>query len=35
MILQAAESAGAFVLYSEDLAARQKCGSIEAVNPLA
>jgi predicted nucleic acid-binding protein len=35
LILQAAESAGAFALYSEDLAAGQKYGSIEVVNPLA
>ena len=34
LILQAAESAGAVVLYSEDLAAGQMYGSIRIVNPL-
>ena len=34
MILQAAESAGADVLYSEDLAAGQAYGAIRVVNPL-
>src|SRR5271169_5067060 len=34
LILQAAESSGAAVLYSEDLAAGQKYGPIEVVNPL-
>jgi len=34
LILQAAEDCGAAVVYSEDLATRQKCGSIEVVNPL-
>jgi predicted nucleic acid-binding protein len=35
LILQAAESAGATVLYSEDLAASQKYGAVQVVNPLA
>jgi predicted nucleic acid-binding protein len=34
LILQAAESAGASILYSEDLAAAQHYGSIQIVNPL-
>jgi len=34
LILQAAEDCGAAVVYSEDLATRQKYGSIEVVNPL-
>jgi predicted nucleic acid-binding protein len=34
LILQAAESAGASVLYSEDLAAAQHYGTIQIVNPL-
>lgn len=34
LILHAAESCGATVLYSEDLAPGQKYGSIEVVNPL-
>ena len=34
LILQAAESSGATVLYSEDLAAGQKYGSIQVINPL-
>ena len=34
LILQAAESSGAAVLYSEDLAAGQKYGAVEVVNPL-
>jgi len=34
LILQAAESAGASILYSEDLAAGQHYGSIQVVNPL-
>jgi predicted nucleic acid-binding protein len=34
LILQAAESAGAAVLYSEDLAAGQKYGAVHVVNPL-
>lgn len=34
LILQAAESAGATVLYSEDLAAGQSYGSVRVVNPL-
>ena len=33
LILQAAESSGATVLYSEDLASGQKYGSIRVVNP--
>jgi predicted nucleic acid-binding protein len=34
LILQAAESSGAAVLYSEDLAAGQKYGAVQVVNPL-
>ncbi|MFZ0298128.1 MAG: PIN domain-containing protein [Candidatus Sulfotelmatobacter sp.] len=34
LILQAAEQAGATILYSEDLAAKQKYGTVEIVNPL-
>jgi predicted nucleic acid-binding protein len=34
LILQAAETAGATVLYSEDLSAGQKFGSLRVVNPL-
>jgi predicted nucleic acid-binding protein len=34
LILQAAESAGASILYSEDLATGQRYGSIQVVNPL-
>lgn len=34
LILQAAESSGAAILYSEDLAARQKYGAVQVVNPL-
>ncbi|MGC1965541.1 MAG: PIN domain-containing protein [Candidatus Acidiferrales bacterium] len=34
LILQAAESAGASILYSEDLATAQHYGSIQVVNPL-
>lgn len=34
MILHAAESCGAAVLYSEDLAAGQHYGALEVVNPL-
>ena len=34
LILQAAETAGAVVLYSEDLAAGQSYGSTRVVNPL-
>ena len=34
LILQAAESAGASILYSEDLATAQHYGSIQIVNPL-
>ena len=35
LILQAAEGAGVVILYSEDLAAGQKYGSIRVINPLA
>jgi predicted nucleic acid-binding protein len=35
LILQAAESSGAAVLYSEDLASGQKYGSVRVVNPFA
>jgi len=34
LVLQAAESAGAVVLYSEDLSPGQKYGPIQVVNPL-
>jgi predicted nucleic acid-binding protein len=34
LVLQAAESSGAEVLYSEDLAADQKYGTVRVVNPL-
>ena len=34
LVLQAAESAGAATLYSEDLAAGQKYGAVRVVNPL-
>ena len=34
LILQAAESCGASVLYSEDLATGQKYGAVRVVNPL-
>ncbi|MFZ0278179.1 MAG: PIN domain-containing protein [Candidatus Sulfotelmatobacter sp.] len=34
LILQAAEQAGATILYSEDLAAKQKYGTVQIVNPL-
>jgi len=34
LILQAAERSGAAILYSEDLAARQKYGAIQVINPL-
>jgi predicted nucleic acid-binding protein len=34
LILQAAEDAGATILYSEDLASKQRYGSIQVVNPL-
>jgi predicted nucleic acid-binding protein len=34
LILQAAEQSGAAVLYSEDLAQKQKYGSVQVVNPL-
>ena len=35
LILQAAESSGVAILYSEDLATGQRYGSIRIVNPLA
>jgi predicted nucleic acid-binding protein len=35
LILRAAVEAGASILYSEDLAARQFYGSIQVVNPFA
>jgi predicted nucleic acid-binding protein len=35
LVLQAAESAGAVVLYSEDLATGHPYGTIQVVNPLA
>lgn len=35
LILQAAEAAGATILYSEDLAAGQRYGTIQVVNPFA
>lgn len=35
LILQAAEQCGAAVLYSEDLATRQRYGTVRVVNPLA
>ena len=35
LVLQAAESAGAEVLYSEDLATGHHYGTVEVVNPLA
>lgn len=34
LILQAAEQSGASILYSEDLAARQRYGTVQVVNPL-
>jgi predicted nucleic acid-binding protein len=34
LVVHAAESSGAGILYSEDLASRQKYGSIDVVNPL-
>lgn len=34
LILQAAEQCGAAVLYSEDLAAKQRYGAVRVVNPL-
>jgi predicted nucleic acid-binding protein len=34
LILQAAESSGAAVLYSEDLSAGQKYGPVQVINPL-
>jgi len=35
LILQAAEQSGAAILYSEDLAAKQKYGTMRVLNPLA
>ena len=35
LILQAAESSGASILYSEDLGSRQLYGTVQVVNPLA
>ena len=35
LLLHAAESSGAAILYSEDLSARQHYGSVQVVNPLA
>jgi predicted nucleic acid-binding protein len=35
LILQAAEEAGASILYSEDLASGQHYGAVEVVNPLS
>ena len=34
LILNAAESCGATILYSEDLSHRQRYGTVEVVNPL-
>jgi predicted nucleic acid-binding protein len=34
LIFQAAESSGASILYSEDLATGQRYGTIQVVNPL-
>jgi|SRR5271165_522993 len=34
LILQAAEQSGASILYSEDLAEKQKYGAVQVVNPL-
>ena len=34
LVLQAAEGSGAAILYSEDLAAGQKYGAVQVVNPL-
>jgi predicted nucleic acid-binding protein len=34
LVLQAAESSGATVLYSEDLAAGQSYGTVQVINPL-
>jgi predicted nucleic acid-binding protein len=33
LILQAAESSGAAILYSEDFATGQKYGAVQVVNP--
>lgn len=35
LILQAAEQSGAAILYSEDLAAKQRYGAVEVINPFA
>jgi predicted nucleic acid-binding protein len=35
LILQAAERAGAAILYSEDLATKQRYGTVRVVNPLS
>jgi len=35
LILQAAEQSGAVILYSEDLAAKQRYGTVRVINPLA
>lgn len=35
LILQAAEQCGAVVLYSEDLAVKQRYGTVRVINPLA
>ena len=34
LVLQAAESSGASILYSEDLAGNQRYGTVQVVNPL-
>ncbi len=34
LVLQAAETSGAAILYSEDLAARQRYGPVQLINPL-
>jgi predicted nucleic acid-binding protein len=34
LVLQSAEGSGAAILYSEDLAAEQKYGAVQVVNPL-
>jgi len=34
LILEAAERAGAAILYSEDLAVKQRYGAVKVVNPL-
>lgn len=35
LVLQAAEASGAAILYSEDLAADQRYGTVQVINPLA